>query len=364
MSVAVRLLVPIGFTLLATTATAQPKPFPRLPAAVLDTRPPVEWTRGAPGDMSVRLIACRSLPGADLRRRIVDIAVQEWGFFGFRLAAPDDDETSSQADSNTGGDLDRQPGSVPSGGPDARPGRRRSRLPPEEALRVAATIAGYWAATAEGTWIVARQNEAWKGEFGAGARWEFPWSAAFISWVMCEAGLGAPAEFQRAVAHHAYVDQAIRARDGRAPQAGYTAYDAGEAAVEPGDLLCTARRPVYRTIAERRRQPGVGARTHCDIVVQIDETASRLLVIGGNVRGVVALKQLPAMRGQHGLRPMDRSGVPNARPVFAHLKLGAGSIGPRALETSATIKAMGCTAGLRAVVSIGPADPRPPLVAC
>jgi hypothetical protein len=286
--------------------------------------------------MSVRSATCRTFAASDTRRRIVDIAVQEWAFFGFRVAAPDEDENSPERNAGTV--------STPaeSAGSDARPGRRRSRLPPDEALRVASSVAGYWAATPEGTWIVARQNDAWKGEFGVGARWEYPWSAAFISWVMCEAGLAATGQFQRAVAHHAYIDQAIRARDSRAPHAAFTAYDAGEAAVEPGDLLCTARRPVYRTIAERRQQPGVGARTHCDIVVQLDETAMQIAAIGGNVRGVVALKRLPASRGPHGLRPVDRSASPNARPVFAHLKLGASSIGPRALDTSATVTAIGC----------------------
>jgi hypothetical protein len=330
-----------------TAQVAQPTPFPRLPAAVLDVRAPGEWTRGAPGAMSVGAAACRTLAEADARRRIVDIAVQEWGFFGFRVAAPDEDEGSPDPTASL------PAGSSPSvGGAGAPatgtapgfPGRRRSRLPPDEAARVASSIAGYWAATPEGTWIVARQNDAWRGEYGVGARWEYPWSAAFVSWVMCEAGIGASARFQRAVAHHTYIDQAIRARDGRAPQAMYAAYDAGEAPVEPGDLLCTSRRPVYRSLAERRRQPGVGARTHCDIVVQVDEGAMQIAAIGGNVRGVVALKRLPASRGAHGLRPLDRSASPTARPVFAHLKLGGATIGARGLDTSATIRAIACSA--------------------
>ena len=177
--------------------------------------------------------------------------------------------------------------------PDGRRGRR-SRLPPAEAARVAASIAGYWAVTPEGSWIVARQNDRWNGPDGIAARWNAPWSAAFVSWVMCEAGLGATTQFQRAVAHHTYIDQAIRARDGRAPEAAFVAYDAGETAIAPGDLLCSSRRPAYRTIAERRRQMGVGARSHCDVVVQVDEARERILAIGGNVRGVVSLKPLPA----------------------------------------------------------------------
>ena len=95
-----------------------------------------------------------------------------------------------------------------------------------------------------------------EGTGASEARWTDPWSAAFISWVMCEAGLGDTGQFQRAIAHWGYIDQAIRARDGRAQNAAYVAYDIGETAIVPGDMLCTSRRPAYRTIADRRRQMG------------------------------------------------------------------------------------------------------------
>ena len=149
---------------------------------------------------------------------------------------------------------------------------------------------------------------------------------------MCEGGLGGTTQFQRAVAHHSYLDQAIRARDGRAASASYVAYDRGEADVEPGDLLCSARRPAYRTLAERRRQMGEGARTHCDLVVKVDVAQQRILAIGGNVRGVVALKLLPATRVQGALR---------SRLGFAHLKLrGAPSIELTALDNTPTMRAL------------------------
>jgi hypothetical protein len=156
---------------------------------------------------------------------------------------------------------------------------------------------------------------------------------------MCEGGLGATDAFQRAVAHWVYIDQAIRARDGREAQAAFVAYDAGESPIAPGDLLCTARRPGYRTIADRRRQMGEGARTHCDVVVKVDEGSDRLAVIGGNVHRSVTMKLLPAVRGTgpH-LRP---------RAAFVHMKLRADPIEADALDHSATIKALGCGAGLR-----------------
>jgi len=305
-----------------STTYAQQAGFERLAPDVFDVVPPSSLVRGAPGRMTVQAPACRTLPTEDTRRRIVDVAVQEWGFFGFRVV----DQT------DVGGRASQDPRQGP---------RRRSRLSPEESARVAASIAGYWAVTPEGSWIVERQNDSWNGPRGTAARWNAPWSAAFVSWVMCEAGLGGSNQFRRAVAHHSYIDQAILARDGRASQAAFTAYDAGEMVIEPGDLVCSSRRPAYRTIAERRRQIGVGARSHCDVVVKVDEANERILTIGGNVRGTVSLKLFPAVRrAGEPLRLM--SAADEDRPMFAHLKLRAGSIEADALDATPTIRAFGC----------------------
>jgi len=114
---------------------------PALAADALDIVPPSTRVRGIPGAMTLQPRDCRTLPTAETRRRIVDVAIQQWSFFGSPVAAPAD-----QGDDNDG----------PS--PDDRRGRR-PRLPPAEAARVAPFIAGYWAVTAEGSWIVARQND-------------------------------------------------------------------------------------------------------------------------------------------------------------------------------------------------------------
>jgi hypothetical protein len=333
-------------SLAASTTHAQRTAMERLPGDVLDVLAPSARVRGTAGEMAIEALPCRARPTRDMRRRIVDVAVQEWGFFGFRVV---DRTDVSMRDVSSG-----QAPRAAAGAPGSRSGRRRSWLPAEEAARVAASIAGYWAVTPEGSWIVDRQNELWNGPDGTAARWNAPWSAAFISWVMCEAGLGTTNQFQRAVAHHTYIDQAIRARDGRAPQAAFTAYDTGETAIAPGDLLCSSRRPVYRTIAERRRQMGVGARTHCDIVVKVDEARERILAIGGNVRGVVSLKLLPATRetGQ----PLQVVDPEEDRPIFAHLKLRAEPVGNDALDSSATMKVFGCVAAPRTPAVLAAAD--------
>ena len=328
----------------AAEADSQQAALARLPRDVFDVVPPSAHVRGLPGAMTVRPQACRTLATGQARRRIVEVAAQEWGFFGFRILDQTDVSRAAAFERDATGASTQ---------PDRRERtRRRSRLTPEEAARVAASIAGYWAVTPEGAWIVERQNDEWNGPDGIASRWNAPWSAAFVSWVMCEAGLGAAAQFQRAIAHHAYIDQAIRARDGRAPQAAFAAYDVGEADVTPGDLLCSSRRPAYRSIAERRRQAGVGARSHCDVVVKVDDARQRILAIGGNVRGTVSLKVIRASRAPGA--PLRAEGAGGGeRPIFAHLKLRAEAIAANALDVTPTMTAVGCEGAAPPVVLAG-----------
>ena len=316
-----------AMAVLAFTANglAQQEPFERLPAERFDVTPPSALVEGPPGQMSVQSSACRNLPTRETRRRIVEVAVQEWGFFGFSIV----DETIHslvrfQANARSYQRLIR---------------RFRRRADPTERARVASTIAGYWAATPDGSWIVNRQNGRWNGPGGLASRWRDPWSAAFVSWVMCEGGLGSSHQFRRSISHHVFVDQAIRARDAGSSQAAFTAHDVGSTVVEPGDLLCSSRRDSYTSIAQRRRHLGVGARMHCDIVVKLEPEHERILAIGGNVRGTVSLKLLPAaLRGGH-LAP--------TREIFAHLKLRADAIEDDALNSSPTFQALQCTAGVQ-----------------
>ena len=300
-------------------AIAQRPAFDRLPLDELNVVPPSARVTGTLGALDIRERSCQSrhLTDESLRRRIVDVAVQEWSFFGFTVL----DYTRSE-----------------SSRPRSRRGRRRwSLLSPTDTLRVADSIAGYWTVTPEGQWVIETQNQRWNRS-GAETRWRTPWSAAFVSWVMCESGLSEAAQFRRAVAHHTYIDQAIRARDGVTSSAAFTAHDIGETSISPGDLLCSGRRPAYRSLAERRRQMGDGARTHCDVVVGLDTVRHRILAIGGNVRSTVGLKLLPAAPDKGiGLRPTG-----GTRPPFAHLSLRADPIGGDAFDSSPTMRALAC----------------------
>ncbi|MEX0618341.1 MAG: DUF2272 domain-containing protein [Pseudohongiellaceae bacterium] len=307
-----------------SAAHAQEAPFDRLPREVLDIIPPSARVSGEPGSMRITDLSCRSLPDTNLRRRIIDVAAQEWAFFGFSVR----DQTQAESFTN----------SASSNYSD----RRRSHLPrlsPSEARRLADSIGGYWSAAPDSGWILRRQNDSWNRS-GVNSRWRDPWSAAFISWVMCESGLGDSAQFKRAIAHHSYIDQAILARDEKDTTAAYMAYDLGDTDLAPGDILCRGSRPAYRNISQRRDQLGVGARTHCDIVVKVDVPNNRIMAIGGNVRGSVRMKLIPVEKldGDSPLRPLPGSG----RAYFAHLKLNADPIEDEALDLSATISSLAC----------------------
>lgn len=319
-----------AIVLFAVGGLAQTTPFDRLPAAEFDAAPPSAMVQGPPGRMGVGSGGCRNLSAGKVRRRIVDVAVQEWGFFGFHVF----DQT------------------VPR--PRRAGGTRRWWWRPVDAAegaRVASTIAGYWAATPRGPWMIDRQNQRWNGPSGLTSRWRDPWSAAFISWVMCEGGVGSRERFQRSIAHHTYVDQAIRARDAKSAISAFVAHDLGEAPVEPGDLLCSARRNSYESLAQRRRHLGVGARMHCDVVVGLEPDRERILTIGGNVRGTVGLKLMPAALRNGRLAPPQR--------LFAHLKLRADPIGNDALSASPTLQALEDAPGVRLPAAVAELIPSP-----
>lgn len=292
--------------------------YERLPVDILPVSPPSSRVSGLPGEMQIIDRSCSSLPRTEIRRRMVDIAVQEWAYFGLSI----EDMTSITE-------------SVLS--PRDASGRRQFFRPSqEEASRVADSIAGYWSAAPDSSWILARQNQNWQRD-GVGARWRDFWSAAFISWVACEGGLGDMPEFARAIAHHTYIDQAIMARDGASGVSAYVAFDIGEAEINPGDLLCRGSRPEYRNLEQRREHLGEGARTHCDIVVAVDEEAGQIKVIGGNVRASVRLKIFPAeLRSGEFFAPLPYAG----RQIFAHLQLQADPIEANAMNNSPTVKSL------------------------
>lgn len=131
----------------------------------------------------------------------------------------------------------------------------------------------------------------WRPEYGTPQR-TAPWSAAFVSAVMRQAGFS-PREFRFAAAHAQYI---VAARDGQA-----TAFElwSTPAPVLPGDLVCLPRtaeavlRPM--PLADiRDGQDGRGLTPmHCDVVVSVDAAGRRVQVVGGNVQQSVSRRELP-----------------------------------------------------------------------
>jgi hypothetical protein len=123
-----------------------------------------------------------------------------------------------------------------------------------------------------------------------------PWSAAFVSWVMVQAGLPG---FRPSPSHVDYVRAAFAGAD--SPWR-FADPDAEPAAV--GDLLCfvrvAGRQYGHAGLAAFLRQPGgSGLPMHCDIVVAADRARGMLHLVGGNLLQGVTLRMIPI--GRNGL---------------------------------------------------------------
>lgn len=134
---------------------------------------------------------------------------------------------------------------------------------------------GVWEDERRGNALVAKY---WKvvGTDWTGLDGDKPWSAAFISWVMAEAGISS-AEMPASATHAGYLRAAIAAKDGH-----WRAHPPTEYAPRAGDLICATRAGQK---IERFDQIPAGATLHCDIVVMTG--VGRLWSIGGNVRNSV-----------------------------------------------------------------------------
>jgi hypothetical protein len=194
----------------------------------------------------------------------------------------------------------------------------------EDDKEVRKRIGDYWASVRFRDVFVI-QNQIWRYTDGR-AGWGVYWSGAFVSFVMCKAGLGND-EFVRSGTHVAYIRPAVAQRDGARSGYAYTAYDLAEVVPAPGDLLCAARDDddkVIDNLAAFRSNPHSGY--HCDIVVGFNvadpKKASVVYAIGGNVINAVSLTEAPMARGH-----VVKVRTPVGRNWFAVLKL-ADSAGP------------------------------------
>lgn len=339
-----------------------PQPVYRQPSHPdLPGRPAGDRVSGGRGFMSAVDGTCSNAGVTpNTRRRIVALAAGEWTTFGLPLL----DITHTDRMAPAGLDFAIAPEALNP----LIPSRVQPRLlrlgEMEDDGSVMAAIGGYWTATPGGAGMVGQQNRVWQASSNT-AGWAQPWSAAFISWVMCEAGFGDPAVFRRADAHREYIDQSILAREGGGP-AAYVAFDIGEAAISPGDMLCFANDRTYRFIAERRAQIGTGMASHCDIVVKLDEARERIFLIGGNVTQSVTMTMARATRRAPGgpLVPVTSAYLPGSRPWFIHMRLTAAPAAANVLDETMPIRNLRVLAASQGLLTpVYPALNNPPAVA-
>jgi hypothetical protein len=137
-----------------------------------------------------------------------------------------------------------------------------------------------------------------------------PWSAAFVSYVVKQAGVG-PSAFHFANAHRVYIYDAFATSAAELKNAaGKSIYRACPLTTRPrvGDLICQQREPALAetsdgAVRERIRREldeGVGARsvrrTHCEVVVHVDAGARKVYTVGGNVNQSVSARKLNLRR--------------------------------------------------------------------
>lgn len=136
-----------------------------------------------------------------------------------------------------------------------------------------------------------------------------PWSAAFISWLMQQAGV--PEEqFPATAAHGVYLAQIIHRAE--LPGRYFVPRRVADYSPMPGDLVCASRAASGGAVSEYTA-PEVLARAnlHCDLVVA--NTAGVLETIGGNVRNSVSRSAFE-LDGDGRLQPIPR------RPWFLILQ--------------------------------------------
>lgn len=139
---------------------------------------------------------------------------------------------------------------------------------------------GVWEDEKRGDALVAKYWRA-VGSDWTGFDVDKPWSAAFISWVMAEAGVS-PMEMPASATHAGYLRAAIAAGREQGAGARWRAHAPEDRAPRVGDLICATRAGQR---IDRFDDIPAGATLHCDIVVMTG--VSRLWSIGGNVRNSV-----------------------------------------------------------------------------
>lgn len=114
-----------------------------------------------------------------------------------------------------------------------------------------------------------------------------PWSAAFVCWVMRQAGAGL--QFPRSAGHATYIRRAWAART--EPTAPFVAHPPNDYAPRVGDIVAYARSDEPLDLGNLPRWFS----SHGDIVVDVEDDA--LVVVGGNVSNTVLRRRFRTQDG-------------------------------------------------------------------
>ncbi len=165
--------------------------------------------------------------------------------------------------------------------------------------RMQPTLSQYW----RGVGVPVTAQQLASKAFQAG----HPWSAAFVSWVMRQAGAGSA--FRYSASHSTYIAAAKRNRLQNNDNP-FKAYRPSEVRVGLGDIVCKGRDQSGASYDNIR--PGM--KTHCDVVIAV--APGRVTVVGGNVNNSVTRRSLP----------LDAQGRLASPEHFAVIKVGAGTV--------------------------------------
>lgn len=133
---------------------------------------------------------------------------------------------------------------------------------------------------------------------------KYPWSAAFISWVMRKAGAGSAFRYSGGHSYYIHAAKQNRVANNTNP---FKAYRTSETAPRVGDLVCKSRAGSGATYDNI--QPGMS--THCDIVADVRQ--GQLTTVGGNVSDTVGSTSVQT----------DANGMVVTPGYFAVIRTGA-----------------------------------------
>jgi Uncharacterized protein conserved in bacteria (DUF2272) len=313
-------------------ATDWPVPNPADRAALVD------------GQWQATLTTCPAPTSArPLRQRLVDVAAEEWARFGFPVI---DNRASGLRK------LVRPKGEglVPDALNPIVPGGTKQALRlgfMEDDAQVRPAIAGYWTAVPDQSALAVQSR---LNQIHRAAGWSMAWSAAFVSYVVCTAGVESTEAFQRSDSHFVYVDQAIANARSQSPTGLYRARDISTGLPNVGDLLCADRaannQPSYQSLAAREEAGGQRRFMHCDLVVSVAKRGGYVAVIGGNVVQAVSMTLVGIVPGTRSspARVMTEFDDATTRPWFAVLELQDEGTRASLAETPA-VQALGSQMG-------------------